>query len=194
MLTPLRKPPLSRDFIHARIMARAVDGGIADDLLAKMLASRALGFGALSADLGLGEARFAAMLARRFPRLPWIVEDGAPDPARLPEREDLIALLLRHASQADEGGREAAQDMAAIVAAACIGSDHLWEDLGLWSRADLTRLMHHSFPALAAKNDRDMKWKKFLYKQMCLEDGVYVCRAPSCEDCKDYELCFGPET
>jgi nitrogen fixation protein NifQ len=38
-----------------------------------------------------------------------------------------------------------------------------------------------------------MKWKKFLYRQLCLEEGIYVCRAPSCEVCKDYDLCFGPE-
>jgi nitrogen fixation protein NifQ len=187
MLAPLRKPPLARAFIHARIMAQAADGGTNDDLLAKMLASRAVGLGALPADLGLGAERFRALRVRRFPRLPWVLEGGGHDPARLPEREDLIGLMLRHAAPAD------AADMAAIVAAACMGSDHLWEDLGLWSRADLSRLMSHNFPALAAKNTRDMKWKKFLYKQLCLEEGIYVCRAPSCEVCRDYDLCFGRE-
>jgi hypothetical protein len=110
MLAPLRKPPLARGFIHARIMAHARDGGVVDDLLGKMLASRAVGFGALPADLGLGEARLTALLALRFPRLPWILEGGGADAARLPERQDLIALLLRHAPREDER-REAAQDM-----------------------------------------------------------------------------------
>jgi NifQ. len=39
----------------------------------------------------------------------------------------------------------------------------------------------------------DMKWKKFIYKQLCEAEGLYVCRAPSCEVCKDYDQCFGKE-
>jgi nitrogen fixation protein NifQ len=38
-----------------------------------------------------------------------------------------------------------------------------------------------------------MKWKKFLYRQLCLEEGIYVCRAPSCDVCRDYDLCFARE-
>jgi len=53
--------------------------------------------------------------------------------------------------------------------------------------------MTRNFPVLAAKNDRDMKWKKFLYKQLCQREGIYICRAPSCEVCADYAKCFGPE-
>jgi len=82
---------------------------------------------------------------------------------------------------------------ARIVAVGCLGSDHLWQDLGLWSRAELSALMERNFPTLAAKNVHNMKWKKFLYKQLCIAEGVYVCRAPSCEVCADYDACFGPE-
>ena len=74
-----------------------------------------------------------------------------------------------------------------------MASDHLWQDLGLWSRQDLSALMADNFPALKAKNDRDMKWKKFLYKQLCNQEGIYTCRSPSCEVCADYQACFGPE-
>ena len=83
--------------------------------------------------------------------------------------------------------------MAHVVAAGCMASDHLWQDLGLWRRADLTALMRRNFPALAARNVKDMKWKRFLYKQLCEAEGIYVCRAPSCEVCSDYHACFGPE-
>ncbi len=38
-----------------------------------------------------------------------------------------------------------------------------------------------------------MKWKKFIYKQLCITEGIYTCRAPSCEVCADYADCFGPE-
>ena len=42
-------------------------------------------------------------------------------------------------------------------------------------------------------NTGDMKWKKFLYRQFCSREGIYVCPAPSCGVCKDYAKCFGPE-
>jgi len=54
-------------------------------------------------------------------------------------------------------------------------------------------MLHHNFPELAAKNVKDMKWKKFLYKQLCEAEGIYLCRAPSCEVCIDYPKCFGSE-
>lgn len=83
--------------------------------------------------------------------------------------------------------------MADIVAAACLGGTHLWRDLGMADRQQLNDLMHSNFPALAARNDRDMKWKKFFYKQLCELGGGYVCRAPSCDVCTAYADCFGPE-
>jgi nitrogen fixation protein NifQ len=53
--------------------------------------------------------------------------------------------------------------------------------------------MMDNFEPLALRNDKDMKWKKFLYKQLCEAEGIYVCRAPSCEVCVDYDNCFGNE-
>jgi hypothetical protein len=38
-----------------------------------------------------------------------------------------------------------------------------------------------------------MKWKKFLYKQLCEAEGLYLCRAPSCSVCVDHPLCYGSE-
>jgi nitrogen fixation protein NifQ len=72
-------------------------------------------------------------------------------------------------------------------------SDHLWQDRGLWSRADLIALMRRNFPALARRNVKDMKWKRFLYKQLCEAEGIFTCRAPLCEACADFHVCFVPE-
>jgi nitrogen fixation protein NifQ len=83
--------------------------------------------------------------------------------------------------------------MIAIIVAGCLGSDHLWQDLGLWSRSQLSAMLQYNFPELAAKNDKDMKWKKFLYKQLCEAEGLYLCRAPSCGVCFDYPKCYGSE-
>ena len=60
-------------------------------------------------------------------------------------------------------------------------------------KQELSELFARNFPRLAALNSRDMKWKKFLYKQLCEKEGINACRAPSCEQCDDYLKCFGPE-
>jgi nitrogen fixation protein NifQ len=65
--------------------------------------------------------------------------------------------------------------------------------MGFWSRKDLSAFIGHGFMPLAEKNVHDMKWKKFFYKQLCNQKGVYTCRAPSCQVCADYRECFGPE-
>ena len=108
-------------------------------------------------------------------------------------REDewmsLRELLLEHRAGVDDSEYLIAD----IVAAACMGGDHLWRDLGLASRTELSGLLTRNFPSLASANNRDMKWKKFFYKQLCEQGGGYVCRAPSCEQCSTYSDCFGPE-
>jgi nitrogen fixation protein NifQ len=148
------------------------------------------GSGALPPGLGLGEAEFAALLSRHFPGMRLVVRHAqqVTDPRAL-ERDDVLALLLEHRAFRD--GSE--EWMAEIVTAACMASDHLWRDLGLWSREHLSRLMTQNFPTLAVRNAHDMKWKKFIYKQLCEKEGINACRAPSCEYCVDYLTCFGPE-
>ncbi len=83
--------------------------------------------------------------------------------------------------------------MAAIVAAGCLGGDHLWRDLGLESRQQLRELLLYNFPEVAGHNVQNMRWKRFFYKQLCERGGSYVCRAPSCEQCSTRDECFGEE-
>jgi nitrogen fixation protein NifQ len=83
--------------------------------------------------------------------------------------------------------------MAQIVARGCAGRDHLWQDLGLANRGELTMLMNTAFSTLAALNTGDMKWKKFIYRHYCAKEGIYVCPAPSCSACSDYDKCHAPE-
>jgi hypothetical protein len=51
--------------------------------------------------------------------------------------------------------------MAQIVAEVALAFNHLWEDLGLDSRAELGRLMSDCFPLLVVQNVHHMRWKKF---------------------------------
>lgn len=160
--------------------------------LAQIIASWAVGEGALPDRLGLAPEQFVALLASHFPG--YMLAEAAVsghtlDYSRMLEKQDLETLLRQFAAQPGAD----TEWLIALIVAACLGSDHLWQDLGLWSRADLSAMLAYNFPNLVARNSKDMKWKKFLYKQLCEAEGLYVCRAPSCEVCKDYQQCFGPE-
>lgn len=112
--------------------------------------------------------------------------------ARGDEVTDIESLLLAHADAA-AGPRSEAALLAEAIAIACLGDAHLWQDLGLASRAQLSALMQRWFPALVARNRLDMKWKKFLYRELCAQAQVLVCKSPSCAACSDQPACFGPE-
>jgi len=157
-----------------------------------MVASWCDGQGVLPDFMGLAAGQFQELQKHCFPhaKLPTQAPSGSQlDYGRMLEKEDLVA-LLKHFALTDTPETDW---LIEILVAGCLGNDHLWQDLGLWSRAQLSAMLNHNFPELAAKNDKDMKWKKFLYKQLCEAEGIYVCRAPSCEVCIDYSKCFGSE-
>jgi len=110
----------------------------------------------------------------------------APD---VDEFDDLLSLLLDNRTQASEINGW----LACCVASAAMHDGHLWQDMGLPDRAQLSRLLYEYFPALATKNVGDMKWKKFFYRQLCQRAGLTICKSPNCADCSDYQACFGPE-
>jgi nitrogen fixation protein NifQ len=55
----------------------------------------------------------------------------------------------------------------------------------------LSRVLRRRFEPLARRNVRDMKWKKFFYRELFMRDGVLVCKAPVCDICTDFAHCFG---
>jgi len=160
--------------------------------LAQIVASWLVGEGALPDYLGLQPMQFQRLWVQCFSGYrPSKSSRPAKtaDFSRMLEKQDLEQFLRGYASEQTE----LSEWLISMIVAACLGNDHLWQDLGLWSRKDLSALLAHNFPEMAALNNKDMKWKKFLYKQLCEAEGIYVCRAPSCEECKDYALCFGAE-
>ena len=102
------------------------------------------------------------------------------------ERNELIQLLNSYRNKEDPSSEE----MATIVATACLTQYHLWESLGLQERAQLGELIKHNFPELYALNTDNMRWKRFFYRQLCEQGGDYICKAPSCGECKSYAECF----
>ncbi|MBK1685290.1 nitrogen fixation protein NifQ [Rhodoferax fermentans] len=181
-----------RTVLMAELLARPAAAPAAADplrvVLASLLVGRALNQGVLSAKLGLSQADFAALWDAYFPGEPMPLLDG-PCKDSL-ELDDIHQLLLGHRA----GSQVSELWLARIVACACCGRDHLWQDLGLANRAELSSLMTLAFPTLAALNVGDMKWKKFIYRHYCSTEGIYLCPAPSCGECADHAKCFSPET
>lgn len=166
--------------------------------LNQILLAQRNGEGCLPHDLGLDSTAFAQLQQRLA--LPF--QSNATNQAlekgelrqqllemRRDEWQEIRDLLLSGRRNADT----AEIWLADIVAAGCLGGDHLWRDLGLPSRAALRDMLLHNFPVVAQRNDRDMRWKKFFYKQLCEQQGGYVCRSPSCDQCPTYQDCFGDE-
>jgi nitrogen fixation protein NifQ len=110
------------------------------------------------------------------------------------EYEDVLALLLEYGCENGCNTSDETVWLAGAVAAACMGDNHLWQDLGLANRQELSELLSTHFPALHAKNTGNMKWKKFFYKQLCERAEIRACRAPSCAVCSDYAACFEMES
>lgn len=116
---------------------------------------------------------------------------GRPEPKfRQFEYDDLYALLSSNMTTMDSCESEW---LARVIAVACMGSDHLWQDMGLPSRSVLSSLMETHFRPLHELNASNMKWKKFFYKRICEEGGFFLCKSPSCSICIDRPICFGPE-
>ena len=72
--------------------------------------------------------------------------------------------------------------------------NHLWQDLGLVNRGELSSLMQRHFASLARRNTQDMKWKKFFFRMICRDEGYRFCAAPCCAECSDFNACFGDES
>ncbi|MDR0701894.1 MAG: nitrogen fixation protein NifQ [Azoarcus sp.] len=179
---------------QAELLARAASPHALVDpnrpVLASLLAGHLCGEGVLPTDLGLPATELENLWNAYFPGprpVPWPVPPNRT--VDIPERQDLVSLLLAHRAACFPSETW----LAFIVARACAGNDHLWHDLGLANRGELSSLLYNAFPSLARQNTEDMKWKKFIYRFYCARDGIYVCPAPSCGECVDYAQCFAPE-
>lgn len=147
------------------------------------------GRGTLPDLVGLDRAALVSLKSRYFPRAPLPNLDF--ERSDIPKDQEAIALLLRWRG----GGRSVETSwLADILARRAREPNHLWQDLGLPSRQDLGKLMGRHFPRLVALNTKEMRWKKFLYRQICGDSDLAVCLSPTCEACEEYDICFSPES
>ena len=144
--------------------------------------------------LGLNRDELVDLVQRYFPavcleHLPKI--SGVVCPQANPDITDLLLAHLPH--DADGWSPTPSLWLARILAtrAACPG--HLWRAMGLFGRSELTKAIGRHLPALAAANAKGMRWKRFLFKQLCERNGGAMCKTPDCGTCSDYALCFAGE-
>jgi nitrogen fixation protein NifQ len=189
------------------MMSRLGDAGLYDRLmgaggamdprdrhvLASVIAlAAAEGTQPLTQGLGLDGASLGRLLDAAFPgavaagELAPLDADAGPDAI---EEPDYRQLLLDGRAQ----GSEIEEWLANIIARRSLQPEHLWESLGLRHRSELTEMLYRHFPAVASRNTRGMRWKKFFYREMCQAEGVYVCKSPVCDVCPDFGECFGAE-
>ncbi len=147
---------------------------------------------ALVEGVGLEPAPLLSLIADVFPLAIAAFERVVSNEVSLLVQADEACLreyLGRHAS-----GGKLSVSLAVIIARRALRPHHLWQDLGLRNRRELSWLMERHFERLAARNVHDMKWKKYLYRAICRDDGFALCVAPSCSECSDFHHCFGDES
>ncbi len=144
-----------------------------------------------SSAAGLTGGQFGELIAQFFPKAAAWRLFGLCDSVERSADEACLADLLQRCTTsrtAFEG------QLAGMIARRAQRPNHLWQDLGLSTRAELSELMTRHFKPLAMRNTQDMKWKKFLYRLICADASYTLCTAPSCCECDDFEKCFGEET
>lgn len=142
---------------------------------------------------GLQGAERSALRARwPVPCALWDTLDVAPESSRAPADDQsllraLHGLFIAHRVNDDP----VTVVLANALVAACFGSHHLWQDLGATGREEVTRLIKLGFPGLHASNHRNLRWKRHLFIVLGERLGRDGLRPPKCNDCNDYDVCFG---
>lgn len=173
-----------------------VDADIEDDIgfdrhvFASIVAVAALDGGSVAEQAGLSSRDFAALMTQWFPAVDIVDPSARADATEDDEIAMVRDLLLAHRSREGDAGRW----LAAMVARRSMEPNHLWEDLGLRNRAELTRLLARHFGSIAVRNTQNMRWKRFFYRLLCEHDGFVMCTTPVCTQCRDFDLCFGDES
>ncbi len=190
--------PLAAVIYHLLTGCHPADAVIDDDfsfdrhVLASILAVAAMEKGTVAERAGLAAQDLANLMTHWFPvacatDVAWHTQDTTVEDDEVAMVRDL--LLAERSSEGDAG-----RFLAAMIARRAMEPNHLWEDLGLRDRSELTRLLARHFGPLAARNTGNMRWKRFFYRALCESDGFVMCTTPVCTDCRDFDHCFGDES
>ena len=144
--------------------------------------------------LGLTELQLDILLNTVFPQIDRQIVFTAPElktSAPLESNSELLSLLRSYLPpKGDDIYEKLAVYLTQIIAARAAHPGHLWVAMGLFDRPQLSAIIDLYLPLLLKANDKKMRWKRFLFKQICERNGGMMCKSPNCQDCSDYPLCF----
>ena len=147
-----------------------------------------------AAALGLGAGDLLDVLKTWFPACsPELLQQlGNTSRETPPEfNEEVLQILLSHVPKNTDGTScESSLHLARMIAARTARPGHLWVAMGLFERPQLSASIRRLLPSLAAANSQNMRWKRYLFKQVCDLNGGTMCKSPNCGECSDYAICF----
>ena len=153
--------------------------------------------GDIPSSLGLEHQDIKAIMQTFFPMvsLDQLMTIAFRDrPAAPDSNSEVLSLLQSHIpNEANATERRIAIWLTSILAARAAVPGHLWVAMGLSKRPQLSAAIRRHLPSLAAANHQNMRWKRYLYKQVCDLNGGLMCKTPNCGVCSDYALCFAEE-
>lgn len=161
-------------------------------VLASILAAGVMEGGRLFEKVGLSSDELAALLKKNFPSVRIKGDDLLLGSKRDDNDEVTMVRDLLLAQRSTEG--DTGRWLAAMIARRVMEPNHLWADLGLRDRGELSRLLNRHFGPIARRNVKNMRWKRFFYRTLCEDDGLILCTTPVCTECKDFNHCFGDES
>lgn len=182
-----------RRLIDASARARhdEFDIHIVAAILALGISEASAGDRSICEGVGLDRPELVALITDMFPGALVTLESALGDAALVIDDEEQSLREILGMFRASVSHLEG--PLVSMIARRCKSPHHLWQDLGLRNRGELSQLMSRHFPRLAEKNKQDMKWKKFLYRMVCGSEGFVLCTAPVCSECDDFKVCFGAE-
>jgi nitrogen fixation protein NifQ len=164
-------------------------------LFACLVAVAAGETGDIAGALGLSTGALVGLLDRYFPGVATGTLAWESTSAATPADPEILQLLDDYLPLGNNGWTPAPSLwLARSLAARAARPGHLWIAMGLFSRPELTAAIRRHLPALAAANSEGMRWKRFLFKQLCERNGGVMCKSPICGECSDYTLCFEGES
>lgn len=161
-------------------------------VLASILAAGVMEGGLLFEKVGLSSGELAELLEQEFPSVRIKGDDLLLGSKGVENDEVTMVRDLLLAQRSTEG--DTGRWLAAMIARRVMEPNHLWADLGLRDRGELSRLLKRHFGPLARRNVNHMRWKRFFYRRLCEDEGLILCTTPVCTECKDFNFCFGDES
>ncbi len=150
-----------------------------------------------AAALGLDDGNLSYLMMAYFPGLDRAFltqyaqsnEELPPEPSH-----EVLAILLSHVPvESGNKNHHKSVRLAHILATRAAHPGHLWVAMGLFERPELSAAIRRHLPSLAEANHQNMRWKRYLYKQVCELNGGVMCKSPNCGKCSDYALCFADD-